>query len=195
MSKANSTTKKATGVRGTNSRHEGTILATGQLYYFMAAGLVLAALTGVIVKPWHGAFTWPHTLWAAGVFAGLGALYAVVGYGFRTLAPWSRYAVGALALICIASMITRPEGQPALIVSIALIKIFALPVGLLITLYGVYLAYCPQGKQILSKNYQQVVADTPKVKFGFSKIFLVVAILLASVQAVRVLMIFINRAT
>lgn len=190
MSKPARASQKATDIRQTYFKHEGAIMATGQLYYLVALGLMLAALSGVGLRNWRGVLSWPDTLWVAGVFAGLGGLYAVVGYGFRSLAPWARYGAGGLALLCLSSLIINPAVQHPVVFSVAIIRMFAMPVGIVITLYAAYLTLFAKGEMVFSRAYRQVINDTPEVGYTFSKVFLALGIFLVSVQSVKVLMVF-----
>lgn len=190
MSKSTSTARKATDLRQTYFKHEGAIMATGQLYYLLGVGLFLAALTGVILRQWRGVFSWPDTFWVAGVFAGLGLLYAVVGYGLRQLAGWARFGAGGLALLCLASVIVNPAVHHPVVFSVALISMFAMPAGIVITLYAAYLALFGKGKVVFSEDYRQAIVATPEVRYTFSKLFLAVGIALVAVQSLKVLTVF-----
>jgi hypothetical protein len=171
------------------AKQEGAIRATGLLYHLLALGLFLAACTGVVIHPWRGVLSWTLTLWVAGVFVALAALYAAVGYGFRTLRGWSGYAAGGLALLCLSSLIINPAVQHPVVFSVALIRMFALPVGIIITLYGAYLTLFAKGKMVLSPSYR--ASATGEVKtYTLSKLFLATGIVLVSVQSIKVLMVF-----
>ncbi|HSI09656.1 MAG: hypothetical protein ACAH89_05965 [Rariglobus sp.] len=193
MSKTNKTARKATETRQDNFKHEASILAVGQLYYLMAFGLVLAAITGVALHGTRGVLSWPDTLWVAGVFVAVAVLYAAVGYGFRKLATWSRYGVGALALLCLSSLIINPEVHHPAVFSVAVIRFFAMPVGVILTVYGAYLALTKKGATVLSADYRQVVADTPEVSYVYSRVFLAAGIVLMVVQSLKVLSVFIGK--
>jgi hypothetical protein len=190
MKKKFKASESATDIRKAHFRHEGAISATGQLYYLIALGLGLASVTGVILRPWRGVFSWPDTLWVAMVFIVLAGLYALVGYGLRSLARWSRYGAGGLAMLCLSSVIINPTIQHPVIFSVALIQMFAMPIGIIITLYAAYLALFSKGATVLSPEYQQVIKDTPEIRYTFSRIFLVLGIVLVSVQSLKVLMVF-----
>lgn len=168
-------------------------MAMGQLYYLLAFGLLLASFSGVFLRQWRGVLSWPDTLWVAGVFIVLAGLYALVGYGFRSLARWSRYGAGGLAMLCLSSLIINPAVQHPLVLSVALVRMFAMPVGIVITLYAAYLALFAKGAVVLSREYRQIVTSAPKTEYTFSKLFLTLGIVLASVQSLKVLMIFTGR--
>lgn len=190
MSKSTSPSRNATELRQAYFKHESAILATGQLYYLLALGLFLASGTGVVLRQWRGVLSWRDTLWVAGVFAGLAVLYAVAGYGLRTLARWSPYAAGGLALLCLSSVIINPAVQHPVVLSVALIRMAALPVGLIITLYGAYLVLFKKGVIVLSDDYRRAIAATPEVTYAFSRVFLGTGIVLVTVQCLKVLMVF-----
>jgi len=193
MSKTNKTAKKAAEVRQTSFKHERSILAIGQLYYLMAFGLFLASVTGMALHSSRGVLSWPDTLWVAGVFTGLAALYAVVGYGLRNLATWSRFGAGALALICLLSVFINPEMHHPVVFSIAVIRFFAMPVGIILTLYGAFLTLTKKGAMVLSADYRQVVADTSEVSYVYSRVFMAGGVVLMVVQSLKVLSVFIGK--
>lgn len=190
MSKPSRSAKKATDTRQAHVKHEGAIKATGQLYYLMALGLILAAFSGVFIRQWRGVLSWSDTLWVAGVFSGLAVGYAVVGHGLRMLAKWAPFGAGGLALLCLASVIINPAVQHPVVFSVAVIRFFAMPIGIVITLYAAYLALFAKGKVVFSADYRQVIADTPQVQYAFTKVFMVAGIVLSTVQAIKVLMVF-----
>jgi hypothetical protein len=133
------------------------------------------------------------TLWVAGVFVAVAVLYAAVGHGFRKLATWSRYGVGALALLCLSSLIINPEVHHPAVFSVAVIRFFAMPVGVILTVYGAFLALTKKGATVLSADYRQVVADTPGVSYVYSRLFLAAGIVLMVVQSLKVLSVFIGK--
>jgi hypothetical protein len=179
-------------LRRTHFNHEGAIMATGLLFYLIALGLMLAVVSGVALKPWKSALSWPDTLWVGAVFAGLALFYAIVGHGLRSLATWSRYAAGALTMLCLSSLIINPTLQHPVVLSVALIRVFALPVGIVITLYAAYLALFGKGAVVLSPTYRALAAQAPQ-DYRLTKVFLAMGIVLVTVQSLKVLMIFTGR--
>jgi hypothetical protein len=167
-------------------------MATGQLFYLMAAGLLLACVTGALLHSSRGALSWPDTLWVMGIFLLLAGLYVLVGYGLRSLSAWSRFGAGGLTLLCLSSIIINPALQHPFVFSVAVIRMFAMPIGLVITIYAAYLTLYGKGAKVLSPEYRQVIADTPRINYTFSKVFLVAGIVLATVQSLKVLAVFIG---
>ncbi len=191
MKKTSDPSKKAAFTREAHFKHEGAIMATGQLFYLLAGGLLLACVTGSLLHSSRGVLSWPDTLWVMGVFLMLAGLYAVVGYGLRSFAPWSRYGAGGLALLCLSSVIINPEIHHPVIFSVAVIQKFAMPIGIIITLYAAYLTLFGKGAKVLSPEYRQVISATPETHYAFSKVFLVAGIILVTVQSLKVLTVFV----
>lgn len=193
MSKTNKTAKKASETRQLYFKHEASILAVGRLYYLMAFGLLLAAGSGVALHSSRGVLSWPDTLWVAGVFAGVAALLAAVGRGFCMLAPWSRYGAGALALLCLSSLIINPAIHHPLVFSVAVIRFFAMPIGVILTVYGAYLALTKKGATVFSADYRRTIGETPEVTYVYSRVFLVAGGVLMVVQSLKVLSVFVGK--
>jgi hypothetical protein len=183
---------KTENLRQTHLQHEGAIMATGLLFYLMALGLMLAVISGVALKPWKSALSWSDTLWVGAVFASLAVFYAIVGHGLRSLATWSRYAAGALTMLCLSSLIINPALQHPVVLSVALIRVFAMPIGIVITLYAAYLALFGKGSVVLSPAYRAIAVQSPQ-DYRLTKVFLATGIVLVTVQSLKVLMIFTGR--
>lgn len=179
--------------RQAHARHERAIKATGLIHQLLALGLFLAASSGILLRIWRGALSWRDTLWVGAVFIALAALYWAVGHGLRKLAFWSGYAAGGLALLCLSSVIINPSVHHPVVFSVAVIRMFALPIGIIITLYGAYLTLVAKGKVVLDRDYRQANPASEGGDLTFSKIFLVAGIALACVQSLNVLMIFTGR--
>lgn len=175
-------------------KHERAIQAAGLLHYLLASGLALAAITGVALHRWKGALPWSDTLWVGGVFLVFAGLLSIVGHGFHRLKAWAGFASGGLALLCLMSLILNPEVRHPLVLSIAVIRNFALPVGIIITLYGAYLTLFAKGKRVLASDYRTAVVNRPEMQLALSKPFLAAGLLLSTAQSLKVLMIFIARA-
>ena len=182
--------RETADLRVTHFKHERAIMATSLLFHLIALGLSLAVVSGVAIKPWRSALSWPETLWIGGVFAGLAIFFAVAGSGLRRLATWSRYVVGALAMLCLSSLIINPAVQHPIVLSVAMIQVFAMPAGIVLTLYAAYLALYSKGAVVLSPAYRKVVAEAPHEDYKPTKVFLAMGIVLVTVQSLKVLMIF-----
>jgi len=162
----------------------------GQLYYFIGLGLLFCAVSGLIMKQFGTVLSWSDTLGVAGVLLVLGAVYALVGYGFRSLSVWSRYGAAVLALLCLASLKVNSTVEGFASTALTLVGQFAMPIGIVITLYAAYLVMSPKGAVIFSGNYRKVIADTPEIQYSFAKVFVVVGIFLVGVQSLMLLPIF-----
>ena len=188
--KNSSATPSAFVVRQTYLKHEAAIMMVGQLYYFIGLGLALCAITGVFMKSMGAALSWPDILGVVGVILALGAAYAVVGYGLRSLYMWSRYAAALLTLLCLASLRVNSQVQGYAATVLSLVGMFAMPIGIVITVYAAYLALSPKGAIVFSNDYRRVIASTPEIQYTFARVFLVAGILLVAVQSFMLIPVF-----
>jgi len=177
-------------IRQAYLKHEASIMMMGQLYYFIGLGLLFSAVSGLIMKQCGAVLSWPDTLGVVGVLLFLGAAYALVGYGFRTLSVWSRYGAAVLALLCLASLRVNSTVEGFAATALALVGLFAMPIGIVITFYAAYLAMAPKGAVIFSGDYRKVIAGTPEIQYSFAKVFVVVGIFLVGVQSFMLLPVF-----
>jgi len=190
MSKKTRKIDSPSEIRNSYLKHEAAIMMVGQFYYLIGLGLFLCALTGLLIKYFGAVLSWSDTLGVAGVFLCLGVVYAVVGYGFRSLSTWSRYAGAVLAILCLASLKTNTAVQGYASTVLALVEMFAMPIGIVFTLYAAYLVMSPKGSIVFSKQYRKVIADTPEIRYTFREALAVVGIFLIAVQSFMLLAVF-----
>ncbi len=168
-------------------------MAMGQLGFFIAMGLGLAGLTGLILQPWLRVLSWSDTVAVCAVFAVLALAYAALGHGFRTLAPWARYLAGVLGPLCLASLKVDPAVQGHAATVMTLVGMFAQPIGIVLTLYAAFLALSPIVAVVFSRAYREVVAATPLFCSTLSKPMTMAGLVLVAVQCFRLLAVFWGR--
>lgn len=177
------------------AKHASAVLAMGNVYYLLACGIALASVTGVALRPWRGVLSPELTWWSAGVFIALAVLSAAVGRGFRRFAGWAPFGAGAIALLCCASFFVNPEIKHPLIFSILLVRVFALPVGAVVAVYGAYLALSKKGRDLFARRAAdkgKTGAPAEPPAYTYSKVFLALALLVSTAQALRVLTFFVG---
>lgn len=191
MKKAPAAVTNRSDIRRQYLNHEAAIMMVGQWYYLIGLALALCAVTGFALKALQGsALSWGDVGGVAVVLVSLGALYAAVGYGFRKLNRWARYGGAVLALLCLASMKANPAVQGYASTALALVSMFALPIGIVITFYGAFLVMSPKGAIVFSKDYQGIVAETSEIQYEHKKFVVWAGTLLIAVQAFMLLAVF-----
>lgn len=134
-------------VRSAHLRHEVTLKSVGSLYWFGCVMSVLgvAGMVAALLVP-RGTGSSDETQALAvvvGLYAVLGLLFGVMGYGFRRLRPWVRI--------------------PATLVAVP--GLFAIPLGTLIQAYILYLMFSAKGRVVLGNDYAAIVAATPHLRY------------------------------
>ena len=120
-------------VRRAHIRREVSLRSVGLLYWLGAlgfAGLTVTALVG-------------GTTSGVAVPAFFAVLFAVTGYGFRSLSGWVRVFGG-------------------------LVSVFGLllfPLGTLLNGYFLFLMFSPKGTRVFARDYADIRAATPHVRF------------------------------
>ncbi len=136
-------------IRHAHLNREAEIRAVGWLYYFGAAIVVLLWLLFVFAifpRDVEG----PRGRMLLGVTYFLVFLaHVALGSGLRHLSTWVRWPVGLLS--CLGLVV--------------------FPAGTLINGYVLYLLFSRKGWMVLSRRYQQVVAQTPHLKAGVPWVF------------------------
>lgn len=133
------TDNSATLIRKDHIKHEASIKSVGMLYFLGAVFLGITAIVGLASGGSDGL--------AAGIVllcftAGL----IVAGIGIRGLKPWARIVSGVLSGI----------------------GLIGFPLGTIINAYILYLLFSRKGATVFSKDYQEVIAATPHIKYRTS---------------------------
>ena len=154
-------------IRNEFLKHETSVRSVGLLYlvsgWLAAFGTVILLLVAVIAMTSVGE--------AAGNSAfglGLGLFYAAIaavsiyiGRGLRRLDPSVRLATTILLVL----------------------GLLAVPFGTLINGYFLYLIHGAKGKRVLTPEYQEIVAQTPHIKYKTPLWLILLAILLVALVA------------
>ncbi len=134
---------EAEEIRTKHLKHEASIKAVGFLY-FLGAVLVALSLVGVGFAAFYSGSG------PGGPELGIFALLFVVcvaqffaGWGLRKLRPWSKVPAGIVAAVSLISI----------------------PIGTIFGLYFLYLIFSAKGRTILSPGYQDIVAQTPHLRY------------------------------
>jgi len=125
-------------------KHEASIKSVGILYYLGGAALLLAGGTMMIGISSPGSK--PETAVGGAVIAVLSVLYFFVGAGIRRLRRWTRIAAGILSGI----------------------GLLGFPLGTIINGYILYLLFSQKGATVFSPAYQDVIRQTPHIKYKTS---------------------------
>lgn len=153
---------QAEAIRNEHLKHEASVQSVGILYYLGGIFLTLMGVAGMF-----GAFASGTSGGTIGFVVGLFFLVLavcqfIVGRGLRKLRPWARTPTAILSGF----------------------GLLGFPVGTLINAYILYLVLSAKGRMVLSEEYNQVVAQTPHIKYKTS---IVVWIFLALLVGVFVL--------
>ncbi len=183
-------------IRRTYLKHEASIKGIGSLSYlgafFCGLAVVLCGL-GII-----GLFTLPQANTnpevdpriMLGVFAGIALLLTVIyggmGYGLRNLQPWAKWTT--VALIGLGFLINLVQIVMALAVSPALAvgTFIGAAIGSVIPIYVLYLMVSAKGAMVFSREYREVIRQTPDIKYKTS---IIVKVLLVFLILVLLLMV------
>ncbi len=142
-------------------KHEVAVKSVDTLYYFGALLLMIVAIVMFLdTKSGLG-----MRLVVSGFCFGVGALQFWVGRGIRGLKSWARVPVGVLSGI----------------------GLLGFPMGTLINGYILYLVFSAKGRTVFSEEYQEVIAQTPDIKYRSSIIAWAFLGLLLAVIAIAVI--------
>ena len=144
-------------IRKEHIGHEASIRGVALLYYFVSVFIGLGSL-GFLFLAVSQETSRLRFLILTAFLLGLAVLYAVLARGIRRLKPWSR--TPATVLACIG--------------------LLGFPLGTLINGYILYLLHSERGKTIFSPEYQQVVLQTPEVRYKTPLVLWILLILVIS---------------
>lgn len=136
-------------IRMKHLKHEASVKAVGFLY-FLGGVLVCLSLVGVVVALFSASREVPgfagmggRELLIVGLLVAVGIGQLIAGWGLRKLRPWAKIA-GAV---------------------VAVVGLLGWPLGTVISLYVLYVLFCEKGRAVLSPAYQDVIAQTPHLKY------------------------------
>jgi hypothetical protein len=142
-------TGDAEAIRRELISHEASVKSIGALYIFGAVvgvgiGVVLLAMS-ISAAGQNGQVDGGGLLLSAGLMA-LIAFQGFVGIGLRQLRSWTRIPVGILSGI----------------------GLLGFPIGTLINGHILYLVFSEKGRRVFSPEYQEIIRQTPHVKYQTS---------------------------
>ena len=144
-------------IRNTHLKHEASVKSIGTLYYIAAGLLLLVCLTMTVTAVSEAnRDELPLAILLIGCCAVIMVLSFVLGRGLRRLAPWVKIPVTLLCVVGLTSV----------------------PVGTIVNAYILYLLHCQKGKTVLSTDYQNVIGQTPHIKYKTSRLVIAVAVIL-----------------
>lgn len=126
-------------------RHEAGVKSVGLLYLLGGAGFLLGGF-GVLAGALGRLENLSEVLLPAALMTLIGALMIYTAINIRKLKRWTRIPIGILSGI----------------------GLLGFPVGTLINLYILYLVFSQKGQMVYSEEYQQVIAQTPHIKYRTS---------------------------
>ena len=155
--------------------HEASVQSIGVLYIL---GAVLLVPMGVLIATGtlgngNQVGNQKAIMAAIGVFyVCLGLFHGIVGYGLRKLSGWTRIAASILSVF----------------------GLIGFPIGTLISGYFLYLLLSEKGRVVFSEPYQQVIAQTPHIKYKTSIVVWIFLGLLVTLIAIGLIAAFARTA-
>lgn len=121
--------------------HEASLQGIGSLYLLGAVVLVISGVVALFTQQ-----ELAQKILVGLLCIGLGAAEGWIGVKLRKLDPVAR--------------------SPATL--LAILGLFAVPLGTLINAYVLYLLHSAKGKYVFSPEYRDVIAATPQIKYRMS---------------------------
>jgi len=153
-------------IRREHLKHEASVKSVGTLYV-LGGILVFIAGLGILLAPGQNG---TNPIMIAGGFFML--LLAVgqfwVGLGLRKLKCWTRIPTAVVSGI----------------------GMLGFPLGTVINGYIMYLVLSKKGRMVLSDDYQQIIAQTPEIKYKSSILVLLLVVILIIAVVVGSIMAF-----
>ena len=147
--------------------HEASVKSVGILYYLGGAVMLFGGL-GMAASSLSSSKGLESIPVAVFLFV-LGGAYIWVGYGVRRLRRWARITAGILAGI----------------------GLLGFPLGTIINAYILYLICSKKGATVFSPEYQEVIRQTPHIKYQTSIVmWILLGILLLVIVAIVTAAIF-----
>jgi hypothetical protein len=149
-------------IRKEHIKHEASVKSVGLLYFLGAAVLALVGGVGLFA-PLGASNRGELSMTAVGMmFIAVAGVQVWAGFGLRQLKSWARIPAGILSGL----------------------GLLAFPLGTLINGYILYLLFCKKGTMVFSEQYQQVIAETPHIKYRTSIVVWVLLGLLVVLLAI-----------
>lgn len=156
----------AEAVRQEHLSHEASVKSIGLLYMLGGIFMVLATmglLFAVVAGPGGGA-PGPAEVAFIVILPVLAILQCITAVGLRRLRGWARIPSGILSAI----------------------GLIGFPIGTLINGYILYLLFSQKGSMVFSEEYQEIMAQTPHIKYKTSIIVWIFLGLLVTLIAIGI---------
>ena len=141
-------------------KHEASVKSIGTLYLLGALILIPMGFIAFFIGVSGNAGQESMVVAGVGVFyLALGTLQGFTAVGLRRLRPWARIVT----------------------IVFAVIGLIGIPIGTLISILILYLLLSEKGKVVFSDHYQEVIVQTPHIKYKTS---MVVKVLLGILLAI-----------
>jgi len=171
----------AEAIRRAHIKHEASVKAIGLLNYFGAFILISASIflilmaVGAVPAPNARAGQGPAVFTPmVGLLGGLalafGLLAVAIGRGLRHLQPWARWTEVVMMGLQTAGNLYRLN-----------------PIGLVISIYILWLLASSKGATVFSPGYKEVIALTPHIKYQTSLLVKIFAGILIAVLGLAVI--------
>lgn len=152
--------------------HEASIQSIGLLYLLGSflvtiAGIGMAAVASGQVGRDPEA---ESVILIGGLLVLVGLAQGVVGFGLRRLRPWTKIPVGVISGI----------------------GLLGIPLGTIINGYILYLMFSEKGSRVLSPEYQEIIRETPHIKYQTSIIVKILLVLLLCIIGLALLAVFLG---
>jgi hypothetical protein len=135
----------AVEIREEHIAYERSVRGIALLYFIAASGCGLMAIGLLLVSLLHIGTTklLPTSIFAIAIILALATFHCWVGFGIRRLRPWARTTA----------------------IAVAFFQLFAVPIGTIIGLYIIYLLTNQKWKLVFSARYQEIIEQTPSVRY------------------------------
>lgn len=135
---------EAAQIRQKHLRHEASLKGMGTLFFLGGVFGVLIAVS-VVVDLFSGGGGQPQgpEFLLILLFMGLIPVQFFTWWGLRKLRPWSKIPAGIMSGL----------------------GLMALGLGTILSIYFLYLLFCAKGRFVLSPAYQEIVDQTPGMKY------------------------------
>lgn len=149
-------------IRKEHIKHEASVKSVGFLYFLGAGFLALMGVIALLATTGTSANRPEFGMTMGVMFIAVAGVQVWAGFGLRQLKSWARIPAGVLSGL----------------------GLLAFPLGTLINGYILYLLFCKKGTMVFSEQYQQVIAETPHIKYRTSIVVWVLVGLLVVLLAI-----------
>ncbi|HEY1122025.1 MAG TPA: hypothetical protein VGE67_10510 [Haloferula sp.] len=144
-------------IRSKHLKHEASLKAVGVLCFLGGAISIVsmvamvAVLGDVRTRSESEADSRQWVMMAVGTGVAICVAQFAAGWGLRKLRPWAKIPAGLLAVVGLVRQF--PVVAPVHVI------------GMLVSVYVLYLLFSAKGRKILSPGYSEIVAQTPHLRY------------------------------